>query len=254
MEGGRNVLPMRLVRENWNRIIGMALLVGVVGCVSSTSGPSPHLRERRQAALLQRFEGEIRAFERRDSLRPPAPGGVLFVGSSSIRLWASLEEDMAPLPVLNRGFGGSTLPEELHYAGRIVFPYQPALIVLYCGENDIQAGDLPEVVFQNFKRLVALCRERLPATPIVYLSMKPSPSRWEKWPAFEKGNAMIRRFADSQPGVHFVDVSSVMLRDGRPDGSIFLPDSLHMNAEGYRRWTEVLKPVLLQLWETLPNR
>jgi len=240
--------------NTWSRFFWMVFWVGVMGCASSPGGGPSSLRERREAALLQRFEPEIRAFERADSLHPPAQGGVLFLGSSSIRLWESLEEDMAPLPVLNRGFGGSTLPEVLHYAERIVFPYRPALIVLYCGENDIQGGDLPEVVFQNFKRFVALCRERLPETPVVYLAMKPSPSRWAKWPAFEKGNAMIRRFAESQPGVHYLDLSPLMLRQGRPDGGIFLPDSLHLNAEGYRRWTQVLQPFLLQLWNELPPR
>jgi len=203
---------------------------------------------------LTRFEEEIKEFEAADKVRFPPKEAILFTGSSSIRMWKTVAEDMVPLPVINRGFGGSTIPEVIYYADRIVFPYKPKIIVFYCGENDIQEQTLPQIVFQNFKKFVGMVEERLPETKIVYLSMKPSLSRFEKWRVFQTGNRMIEKFAESREDVLYLDVSETMLSENeKPDSTIFISDGLHMNQKGYQRWTQLLKPVLLKLWEKEEN-
>ncbi|RMG77866.1 MAG: hypothetical protein D6714_19200 [Bacteroidetes bacterium] len=196
-----------------------------------------------------RFEQEILDFEAADKKQFPPKNAILFTGSSSIRMWKTLEKDMAPLPVINRGFGGSTIPEVIQYADRIIFPYEPQIIVLYCGENDIHEKTLPEIVVQNFKRFVQIVHEKLPETQIVYLSMKPSPARWDEWNKFEVGNLMIQKFAQAHDKVHFLNITRPMLIKGNgPDPHIFLDDSLHMNQHGYVRWTALLKPYLQKLY------
>ena len=196
---------------------------------------------------LDRFEEEILAFEKEDSINGVPQDEILFVGSSSIRLWSSLKEDMAPYPVLNRGFGGSTIPEVIHYSERIVFKYNPRLIVFYCGENDIAAKSTPLQVFRSYKSFVGMVQEKLPQTKIIFISMKPSMRRWAFQNKITKGNEMIRTLSDAQPMLEYVDVKVSMLTpEGIPDTSIFVVDSLHMNARGYERWTSLIRPLVEQ--------
>src|SRR3954462_5475640 len=124
-----------------------------------------------------RFEPEIRAFEASDRASPPPRGGVVFVGSSSIKNWTSVAADFPGLSVLNRGFGGSTMADVVHYADRVVLPYRPRLIVLYAGDNDLAEGRTPDQVVRDYQAFVKRVRSALPATRIVYVSIKPSPSR-----------------------------------------------------------------------------
>lgn len=199
---------------------------------------------------LERFESEINNFEAMDSAELPPQNAILFTGSSSIRMWETLKEDMQPMPIINRGFGGSTIPEVIHYAEKIVFPYQPKIIVFYCGENDIHEKTLPEMVFKNFKNFVGMVEDKLPNTHILYISMKPSLNRWEEWRAFQKGNGMVQTFAEGREKLHYLDVSPTMIAEnGNPDPSIFIEDGLHMNRAGYKRWTELIKPVLTELYQ-----
>ena len=200
--------------------------------------------------VSDRFESEIVNFEESDRTKMPSKNGILFTGSSSIRMWETLEKDMAPLPVINRGFGGSTIPEVMKYADRIIFPYEPQIIVLYCGENDIWEKTLTEITVRNFKQFVGMVQKKLPETEVVFLSMKPSPARSEKWGEYEKGNLMIKHFAKSQPKVHFVNVSRTMLsKTEQIDSLIFIEDGLHMNKFGYTRWTALVKPKLKKLYK-----
>jgi lysophospholipase L1-like esterase len=194
---------------------------------------------------LNRFEKDIQAYEAQDAQRMPAPGGIVFTGSSSFRLWKNAEEDLAPLPIINRGFGGSTLPEVIHYMDRNVMKYKPETIVVYC-END-QFGSkakTPEQTRDAYVEFTRRVRAELPEVQMYFVSLKPSPSRWARREEVQKTNRLIREFVKSDRHHEYIDVWPVMLKDGRPDGSIFLKDSLHMNTEGYRRWTEVIKPVL----------
>lgn len=194
---------------------------------------------------LTRYESTIEGYEIRDKAQPPKKGGIAFGGSSSVYFWQSLEQDMAPLPVKNYGFGGSTLPEVLYYADRSVLKYRPKAIVIYC-ENDLfgEQHKTPGQVRDAYVQLVQHLRKRLPRVTLYFVSLKPSPNRWARWAEASEVNRLIREFIETDKRHHYIDITQTMLVDGRPDPVLFTTDSLHMNAEGYRRWTEVIKPVL----------
>ncbi|MBW2696002.1 MAG: hypothetical protein JRE70_05980 [Deltaproteobacteria bacterium] len=190
------------------------------------------------------FEEAIRAFEEADREAPPAPGAIVFVGSSSIRMWRTLEADMAPLRVLNRGFGGSQMSHAIHNVDRIVTPYQPSVVLVYEGDNDLAegTGKTAEGVFADWRVLVERIRARLPDVRIDFLAIKPSPLRWQRWPEMKRANAMIEAFNAEDELLGYVDVASPLLgQDGLPRDSLYLIDGLHMNAEGYEAWTEVVR-------------
>jgi lysophospholipase L1-like esterase len=198
-----------------------------------------------QAAHLDRYEQEIQTFEAADKEAMPPKGAVLFAGSSSIRLWPGLGASFASMPVINRGFGGCTIPEVMHYAERIIWKYEPRVLVFYCGENDIKEETPPAVVFQNFKKFIGGIEQNLPNTEVVFISAKPSPGRWPLWRSFQQFNGMAEQFAQNRERLHFVDISGTLLSEnGEPDKSLFLEDMLHMNRQGFEKWVEVLKPVI----------
>src|SRR5262249_42946681 len=151
-----------------------SLLIAATVLVIASLGVWAYLLARMQRAEF--WESQIRAFEKADRLCPPKEGAILFTGSSSIRLWHTLERDMAPLPVINRGFGGSHLGHVVHYAQQIILPYRPRAIVLYAGENDLAwpSRKTAEIVLTDFKQLVALVQARLPGTRVYFLSIKRS--------------------------------------------------------------------------------
>jgi lysophospholipase L1-like esterase len=194
---------------------------------------------------LDRSEAAILAYEKADEKNMPAEGGIVFAGSSSFTKWQSAAQDLAPLPIINRGFGGSTLPEVIHYADRTIFKYRPKTVVIYC-ENDMFGSKekTPEQTRDAYVQLTKLIHEKLPDAFIYGVSLKPSPSRWARKADTEKANALIKEFIKKDKRHEYIDVWPVMLKDGRPDGSIFVKDSLHMNGEGYRRWIQVFKPIL----------
>ncbi len=188
---------------------------------------------------------EIARFEAADRLTPPRPGGVLFVGSSSIQAWPALEADFPGVAVLQRGFGGSELSDVAHYAPRILLPYRPRLIVLYAGDNDLAAGESPATVFRDYQAFVALVRRALPKTRIAFIAIKPSGARWGLVEQMREANALVRRHAATDPGLLFVDVFAPMLGpDGMPREELFVEDRLHMNARGYALWRDLLAPIV----------
>lgn len=195
------------------------------------------------------FRNEIDAFRHEDSLHMPAPGAILFVGSSSFTKWKDVQDYFPGYRIINRGFGGSSLTDVIRYTDEIIVPYHPKQIVIYCGENDVAASDTitAGVVLSRVKELFALIRSRLPNTPIAYISIKPSVSRWKYEPVFVQANVMIKRFIRTRKNAAFIDVHSAMLR---PDGSvmpdIFVSDNLHMNAKGYHIWQPIIRKYLLK--------
>ncbi|CAG5069619.1 hypothetical protein DYBT9623_02355 [Dyadobacter sp. CECT 9623] len=194
---------------------------------------------------VDRSENAILKFEKEDAEKMPAPGGIVFTGSSSFTKWQDAAKDLAPLPIINRGFGGSTLPEVIHYADRAVTKYQAKTIVIYC-ENDMfgKKKKTPEQVRDAYVTLTKKIRDKQPDVLLYGVSLKPSPSRWDKKDEVIRANKLIQDFIRSDKNHKYIDVWPVMLKNGRPDGSIFTSDSLHMNEEGYRRWTQVFKPIL----------
>ncbi len=192
---------------------------------------------------LDRFESEIQAFEEKDKVSRHASDQILFLGSSSIRFWESLEKDMAPYPVMNRGFGGSTLPEVNYYFDRIVAKHKPAQIFIYCGENDIAEGLSADQAFNEYLNFVGLVNKNIPGTDIFFISMKPSPARWELWDQYQDANEKVKNLSSLSSNLFYIDISEVMMdKGGEPDESIFIDDKLHMNASGYDRWEQVIKP------------
>ena len=189
------------------------------------------------------FEKEIAAFEASDAKSPPPQGAVLFLGSSSIRLWKTLAEDFPDLKTINRGFGGSHVEHSVRYADKIVLPYRPKLIVLYAGDNDIAAGKSPQRVLQDFQALVTKVHAELPDTPILFIAIKPSVARWHLHGRIWLANRLVREFAESHPKVDFADVYTPALDpEGRPRADLLVDDGLHLNEQGYRLWTKVIRP------------
>lgn len=198
-----------------------------------------------EPSRFNQWENEIVAFEAADQVAPPPKRAVLFIGSSSIRLWKTLPSDFPEHPVINRGFGGSQVADCVHFADRIVCPYEPRLIVLYAGGNDLNSGKSPEQVFTDFQAFVHMVRERLPTTRIAYVSIAGNPARWAQVEKVKKTNALIEQFTEEQPGVEFINVFPHMLReDGLPRPEIFTDDKLHLNSAGYRLWREIVRPFL----------
>lgn len=192
-----------------------------------------------------KWEKEIAAFEQADAKNPPDRGGIVFVGSSSIRLWKTLAEDFPQHRVLNRGFGGSEIADSSYFAERIILPYAPRLVVLYAGGNDLNSGKPPEQVIADFKTFFATVRAKLPDAEIAYISSAGNPARWAQVERVKAVNTSIEAFLKDQPRAKFIDVFHRMLGDdGLPRPEIFVADKLHMNAEGYKLWTEIIRPLL----------
>ena len=207
----------------------------------------PHVsaqQDAKKATGPQRWESAIAAFEKQDQAAPPAAGGVVFVGSSSIRLW-NLKKWFPELPAVNRGFGGSEVIDSLHFADRIVLPYKPRVVVMYAGDNDIAKGTTPEQVAQHFEQFVAKLEKALPETKIVYVAIKPSIKRWNLIDKVRDANSRIRKVCDSKRQLEFVDIDPPMLGDdGQPRPELFAKDGLHLSDDGYKLWTSLVQPHL----------
>ncbi len=202
----------------------------------------------RSTITTNRFEKDILAFEASDKTNPPPKNAILFIGSSSIRMWKTLAKDFPDYRVINRGFGGSEISDSTYFADRIVIPYKPRTIVFYAGGNDINAKKTPETVFNDFKTFVATVRGKLPATKIVYISVAPNPARWTQIEQVRAANKLIRDYVEKETGLSFIDVHPHMLgEDGQPKPDIYLADRLHMNEKGYAIWKQVVGEHLASL-------
>jgi lysophospholipase L1-like esterase len=190
------------------------------------------------------WEQTAAVFDAADREHAPPPGGVLFVGSSSIRLWNSLQKDFAALPVvINRGFGGSKLSDCVHHLDRLVFPYRPRLVLVYAGDNDLAAGRSADDILARFKAFAEGVRAKLPQTRIAFISIKPSPARAALIQEIRRANALVRDYAATLSNSDFIDVFTPMLdADGRPRAELFREDALHLNAKGYEVWRAVIAP------------
>jgi lysophospholipase L1-like esterase len=228
------------------RLLG--LLLAATACASNAAVPAPRAATTgavQASAPAPAFEPEIAAIEARDRSAQPPHGGIVFVGSSSIRLWPNLTSDFPNAPVLNNGFGGSTLPDVIYYAPRLVLPYSPRLIVLYAGDNDLAAGRTPEQVLGDYTAFVRLVRQTLPATRVIFISIKPSPSRWALAAPTRAANALIAQAIMRDTLATYVDVFTPMLgASGRPRPELFQADSLHMTPVGYALWRARLAPLI----------
>jgi lysophospholipase L1-like esterase len=192
-----------------------------------------------------RWEPEIQTFEEVDRQHPPKPGAILFIGSSSIRLWRSLAQDFPSVQVINRGFGGSEIADSTAFAARIIVPYRPRMIVLYAGDNDLANGRTPKQVLDDFQAFVERVRKDLPKVSIAFISIKPSLARAHLMEKMREANAGIRAYAARQEGVAYIDVfTPMMTKEGKVRGELFVEDGLHLNRAGYELWRSVVGPYL----------
>ena len=197
------------------------------------------------ASDFEKWEKEITAYEQADRTNPPPKGGVLFIGSSTIRLWKTLTQDFSQYRVINRGFGGSQIVDSTHFAERIIFPYAPRMILLRAGGNDIHAGKSPELVFSDFRAFVAKVHEKLPDAQIAYIALSPSIARWDEKEKGEALNRMIREYTREIAGLKYIAAESISLGpDGKPRPELFVADKLHFSPEGYKLLTESVRPHL----------
>lgn len=218
------------------KVPALPILVFLVGGWFAAAPPHAHAEDR--------WEPAIRAFETADQEQPPEKGGIVFIGSSSIRRW-DLGKSFPDLNVINRGFGGSQMADSVRYAERILLPLEPRTVVVYAGDNDINAGKSPEIVFADFTAFVARVHDTLPKTKILFIAIKPSLRRWNLVDTMRRANHKVEKFASTHPLVKFVDIDTPMLGDdGRPRPEFFVEDGLHMTDEGYRVWTGILGPRL----------
>jgi lysophospholipase L1-like esterase len=198
----------------------------------------------------QAFQKEVDAFIKADNANMPAEGGILFVGSSSFTKWVDIKEYFPGYPIINRGFGGSSLPDVIYHASNVITKYKPKQIYIYCGENDIAGNDAvtADTVLNRFKQLYSIIRKNLnKKTNIVFVSIKPSVSRWKLEQKFNEANAVIKNFIESERNIIFLDVHTAMLEsDGMVKKNIFIQDQLHMNAAGYKIWQAIIAPTLLK--------
>ena len=195
------------------------------------------------------FQDEIDIFIKKDSLQMPAANSILFVGSSSFNYWKDISNYFPDYPIINRGFGGSSLTDIIYFNQETILKYKPKQIYIYCGENDIAASDTitPQIVFERFKTLYTIIRTHLGnKIPVMYVSIKPSVARWNMEDKFVAANALIRNFINKQKHTEFLDVHSAMLdANGMVFKDIFIADKLHMNAKGYAIWQKIIAPTLV---------
>ena len=204
----------------------------------------PSLAQKNDSSPFAKWEKSIAAFETADKKNPPAKGGALFVGSSSIRMW-KLAESFPDRNAINRGFGGSQVVDSLHFADRIIFPYEPRNVVVYAGDNDIGQGKSPERVAADFRKLVALIHQRLPQTQVLFIAIKPSIKRWGLYDKMADANQRIRNMAETDEKLTYIDIATPMLgEDGKPNPNLFLNDGLHMNELGYAIWAPLVEASL----------
>jgi lysophospholipase L1-like esterase len=198
------------------------------------------------AAQAGVWEPAIAAFEESDRTSPPPTGEIVFVGSSSIRLW-DVHRYFPDLKIINRGFGGSQLSDAVRYAERIVIPYKPRIVVVYAGDNDIYGGATSEQVMISFEQFVRIVRAKVPDVRIVFIGIKPSLLRWDVIERMRLANEMIRAYAENDDNVAFIDVDHAMLGwDEKPRRELFVEDGLHLTPAGYELWSALLRPLLGQ--------
>lgn len=200
-----------------------------------------------QAQTSPAFWQEIVSFKKKDSAQMPPNNAILFVGSSSFARWQDVGDQFPGFTIINRGFGGSTLPDVIRYTYDIILPYQPKQVVIYSGENDLASTDSVSAieVVNRFKTLFCMIRTNLPNANIAFISMKPSPSRANVQDKMKAGNKMIKAFIDKQKNASFINIYDAMLNfNGQMREELFIKDRLHMNSEGYAIWQKAILPYL----------
>ncbi|MES2517580.1 MAG: GDSL-type esterase/lipase family protein [Bacteroidota bacterium] len=196
-------------------------------------------------SIAQNFIAEIKAFETQDSLAKPKVGQILLAGSSSFRIWKNFKEDLTGFPVINRGFGGSQMSDLNFYFDRIIAKYEPKLVLVYEGDNDLSAGKTPETILEDYKIFTQKAKNQLPKTKIVFMSVRPSLSRIKLINEQRRFNKMLKAFCKTNKNTSFFDIQKEFyLPNGELMPDIFIADQLHLNPKGYEIWTVAIRKVL----------
>lgn len=197
--------------------------------------------------FAQPWDEQFAAFAAADKVKPPQPGGILFVGSSSIRLWEGLEGQFEMPLLIKRGFGGSQLSDAVQHVELLVIRYAPKVVVLYAGDNDLAAGRTPEYVRDQFIAFTKAVHQALPDTRVAFVSIKPSPSRRIYLDNARAANTLIENFAKGKKNIEYIDIFTPMLdKNGLPRPELFRADALHLNEAGYELWTSIIRPRLVR--------
>jgi lysophospholipase L1-like esterase len=203
------------------------------------------------AGQEMRFADQIKAMLDGDRAAPPPQNAILFIGSSIFRQWAGLKEQMAPLPVFNRAFGGSRTWEVLHYLDQIVLPYRPRIIVYYTGSNDVNAGQPAQAIVARTMEFMTRAHAALPAARIYYVAINRSPDKRDKWDVVDAVNAQMKAAASSTSYLRYIDLNPVLFKHGEPRMELYRPDGLHFHPPAYEEFTGIIKPVLTQAWSEI---
>jgi lysophospholipase L1-like esterase len=191
------------------------------------------------------FYNEIQNFKKQDSIKFPPKKAVLLIGSSTFTNWKDVQTYFPNHVIINRGFGGSSLPNVINYVGDVVYPYRPKQVVIYCGENDFTGNATPQIVVDRVKKLIDTIRFKYPKVPIAFISIKPSPSREKYIPQMKEANQMIANMIKGIRRTVYINTADAMYTaDGKIMTDIFLKDNLHMNAKGYAIWQKIMEPYL----------
>lgn len=196
------------------------------------------------------FAQEIKQFKKKDSTHRPPKQAVLFIGSSTFTKWTDIQSYFPEDSVINRGFGGATLKDVIDNLSFVAYPYDPRQIFIYCGDNDLVANDSVKAVdvIARGRMIYHMLHNKFPETQIDFLSIKYSPSRKNVWKKIAAVNAGLKKFYDAEPKAHYIDITHPM-RNGKKgivDTTLFGPDMLHMNAEGYKIWQKTLLPFIIK--------
>jgi lysophospholipase L1-like esterase len=220
-----------MLRDVYACILIAALCLGQAVCAEAPD-PDPG-----------RFAETIETFAVWDSKNSFPEDAILFVGSSSVRLWPTAIA-FPGKPIINRGFGGSEISDVIYFYDQVIKPYAPSKIFVYAGDNDIGYGKTPDQVLQDYKELVELGRSDFPDTEFIFISIKPSKQRWANWPTMAEANRMVRKYAEGHPRLGYADLATPLLdKNGRPK-DVFVEDGLHLNEQGYKLWQQALAPYL----------
>ena len=196
-----------------------------------------------------RFASEIEAFLKEDRINPPPQQAILFVGSSIFRLWTHLTEQMAPLPVFNRAFGGSWTADILEHMDKVVLPYKPSIIVYYCGSNDINGSEKPVPIFLRVKQCCERVMAKLPQTRIYYVSINRAPQKRDRWDIVDSTNALVKEFCSATKNLEFIDVNPVLFDQEKiPRMEFYQSDQLHLTDQAYEEFAALIKPILERVW------
>ncbi len=237
----RNLLPATRDNKNYNTTIMKRYFVSLLLVLLVSCSP---LREYRDDPAVKAWESDIENFEQLDKTETYPVDAVMFAGSSSIRLWSTLDNDMAPYSVIQRGYGGAKLSDFAVYADRIFTPHKCSALVMFVA-NDIYGGDddkTPEEVKKLFLNVLKTFRKTHPDTPFFWIAVTPTPSRWSVWSEISRVNDLIKKVCEDQRNTYFIRTDFAFLDEtGKPDDSLFLTDKLHLNARGYKIWTELIR-------------